>query len=71
MNSDRQKVISQLSLSCMLRTSVPAGAQQHVAPTMQRTPRRCSLVVIALVSMEGQNLNTQAQRARRNTEKTA
>ena len=40
MNSDRQKVISQLSRRSMLRTSMPAVDQHSVAPTMSSTPRR-------------------------------
>ena len=40
MNKERQKVISQLSLRSMLRTSMPAVDQHSGAPIMSSTPRR-------------------------------
>jgi hypothetical protein len=40
MNSERQNVISQASVTPWLRTSTPALLQQSVAPIISAMPRR-------------------------------
>jgi hypothetical protein len=52
MKIERQKMISQLSVICMLRTSVPALAQQSVAPTIISSARRRAREVVISAARE-------------------
>ena len=63
MKTERQKVISQLSEICMLRTSTPALDQHSVAPTMNSNPRWWARAELFMLAVAGGRLRNVLRRA--------